>query len=525
MLTEAINNALAAGGQTAAELVTALGAGGVRATRSEVNSLLYRGQGSSFRHDGETRPRWSLVNAASANFQRRIEPSLNPLKSVDTRARLRTWQHEALVAWSAAECRGVVQAVTGTGKTRLGQEAIRAEAARGGRSLVLVPTTALLAQWYDILRKDDPDLRVGRLGDGHTDSFVRHDVLIATPQSAKNGTGFSGGNGLLVADEVHRYGSPTWSEALDEKFPRRLGLSATYQRDDLGNEKYLDPYFGGPEPVYDIGFQRAIADEVVSPFVLAMIGVRFGSYERDVYDQNAMKAWSARKTLLEEFDLPRAPFGEYMREVQQTAHGKLGGKAQKLAWSYLSGFSACRTLLADTSLKVDRALDLSPVVATAHGTLVFTQTVAAAKTVATRFAGFGYSTAAIYGGLDRGEREHILNGFRNQDTTMVSAPRVLDEGIDVPDADLAIVLAASSSRRQMIQRVGRTLRKRPGKVARLVVMYVEGTVEDPNNGAHQSFLDEVTAVTRDIRYFGPNDNANKICAWLLRDQQRLGTAV
>ena len=68
----------------------------------------------------------------------------------------------------------------------------------------------------------------------------------------------------------------------------------------------------------------------------------------------------------------------------------------------------------------------------------------------------------------------------------MSAPRVLDEGVDVPAADLAVIVGASRSRRQMIQRMGRILRRKSdGRLARLAVLFVEGTVEDPAAGAHE----------------------------------------
>jgi superfamily II DNA or RNA helicase len=72
----------------------------------------------------------------------------------------------------------------------------------------------------------------------------------------------------------------------------------------------------------------------------------------------------------------------------------------------------------------------------------------------------------------------------------VTAPQVLDEGVDVPAADLAVILASSRSRRQMIQRMGRVLRRKPERtLARFVIVHVEGTVEDPSCGAHETFLD------------------------------------
>jgi superfamily II DNA or RNA helicase len=76
---------------------------------------------------------------------------------------------------------------------------------------------------------------------------------------------------------------------------------------------------------------------------------------------------------------------------------------------------------------------------------------------------------------------------------------VLDEGVDVPDAELAVVLAAFRTRRQMIQRLGRVLRLKPdGRAATLVIAFAIDTREDPAQGAQEHFLSEVTDVARSI---------------------------
>ena len=79
----------------------------------------------------------------------------------------------------------------------------------------------------------------------------------------------------------------------------------------------------------------------------------------------------------------------------------------------------------------------------------------------------------------------------------VAAPRVLDEGVDVPDANLGIVMSASRTRRQMIQRMGRILRRKgPGVAARFVIMFAKDTVEDPANRIERDgFLDEIERIS------------------------------
>lgn len=88
---------------------------------------------------------------------------------------------------------------------------------------------------------------------------------------------------------------------------------------------------------------------------------------------------------------------------------------------------------------------------------------------------------------------------------------VLDEGVDLPEADLAIIVAASRTRRQMIQRMGRVLRRKPdGRLARIAIVYVAGSYEDPELGAHEAFLDTVRDVADDYRDYRPGSPSRQI---------------
>nr|WP_274387417.1 helicase-related protein [Salsipaludibacter albus] len=128
-------------------------------------------------------------------------------------------------------------------------------------------------------------------------------------------------------------------------------------------------------------------------------------------------------------------------------------------------------------------------------TLVFCDTVDQAEQVATVMRAAGPLAETIHGGLSSERRRIRMAQFRNGNLPVVVAPRVLDEGVDVPDADVAIVLAAFRSRRQMVQRLGRVLRRTPDdRVARLLIVHAVGTHEDPSKGAHEEFLDEVLPV-------------------------------
>lgn len=95
-----------------------------------------------------------------------------------------------------------------------------------------------------------------------------------------------------------------------------------------------------------------------------------------------------------------------------------------------------------------------------------------------------------------------------------SAPRILDEGIDVPEADLAVVLAASRSRRQMVQRMGRVLRrKEDGRRARFAIVYVNESSDDPFDAAYEGQHDELLDAADDEETFSP-DEVDALTAFL-----------
>ncbi len=418
----------------------------------------------------------------------------------DLRLSLYPWQSDALDAWEAHGARGVVEAVTGAGKTMVGVAATLDELRRRGQVLVLVPTVELLHQWVAQL---EPRLgggwSVGRLGGGSSDHLASHDVVVAVVNSARamDVRPIRRG-GLLVADECHRYGSAVNRLALDRRFGRRLGLSATYAREDDGNLAWLDPYFGGT--CFRLGYARAVADGVTARFTVTLIGVRLSADEQACYDDLSewMKVLWAR--LVTQHDLPTEPFGAFLRALAVLADGT--GPGSKLARAYRQAMRERRRLLADTPAKDQAVASIAPALADAERAIVFTQSIAVAERIRSVLSRGGVVAGVIHSELGLPERREVLRRFADGEVPVLAAPRLLDEGVDVPAADLAVIVGASRSRRQMIQRMGRVLRRKPGgRWARFAVVFVEGTVEDPRAGAHEAFLDEIVDVADEISVF------------------------
>lgn len=469
------------------------------------------------------RQQWSLVEpdqvvaTAGADALGGVDPSVT--RAALDGLELRPWQAEAFAAWSGT-CRGVIEAVTGTGKTRLAIAAARTVLDRGGRVLVLVPTLELLDQWRASVRELLPDASVGRLGGGSNDDLFGHQVLLATPHSASDVPIDlpPGAAGLVVADEAHRYGAPTWGTALPATFGLRLALTATYERGDEGVEEVLEPYFG--PVVFRYRYDRAVAEGTVAPFSIALAGVELSPEERRVHDTADARVRSLHRELVGVLGMPKEP-GALLRAVAAVVAesgdaGRGDGRQAAACQEYLVRIRQRRDVAATALAKLDVARSAAPGLAGGRS-LVFTDTIDQAEAAARVLVTAGLRAETIHGQLP-GERRRIrLAEFRRGRIEALVAPRVLDEGIDVPAADVAVVLAAFRTRRQLVQRLGRVLRlKEDGRQARLVLAYARGTGEEPARGGHADFLAEVAAVARSIDELDVTARPDAVGRWLAR---------
>src|SRR3954470_3294088 len=420
------------------------------------------------------------------------------------------WQFDALVAWLRCGRRGVIEAVTGSGKTDVAIAAIADALRRDRFVLVLVPTRVLMEQWHGRLLAALPRARIGRLGDSGKDSPGSCDVLIATRHSAARYQPVppSDRGGLLIADECHSLGGGILRRALLSQYDERLGLTATLERADDAVTDLLLPYFGGVCHRY--GFEEAIADGVCARPRVAFVGVPLSADERAEYIATEQRLVDARSQLRAVPGMPLTPFGDFIAAVAHLAAGDAGPDG-RAAREYLEVFSLRRQIVAQSRGKYELLGRLAPAIKVADGSLLFTETVRGANHAINRLDPH-VAIELITGSTARRQRKSILGDLRTRRLDAVAAPRVLDEGIDVPDADLGIVMSASRTRRQMIQRMGRILRrKRPGGRARFVIMYAQDTLEDPAHRVERDgFVEEIERISEatgvfDASHFGALD--------------------
>jgi superfamily II DNA or RNA helicase len=427
------------------------------------------------------------------------------------------WQAEAYGWWVAHGSRGIVEAVTGTGKTTVGLAAIAASMRSRERVLLLVPTIVLQEQWVARMQRYLPDARVANLGGAVSDGAISkpHDVMVAVINSAANhAQRLDGQYACVIADECHRYGAPTYRKGLLDGAARRLGLTATLERLDEGVEEALTPYFGGHLFRYD--FDRATSDRVLASFVVANVGVQLTADEHQQFDIVDELCRNARAKLIHQYGYP-ADIAQFMPAVALAAKTKitLWGEG-RLARQYMSAFSQRIKILAETPARRDLLGKLAAVIQRSGGCLAFTETVQMADQAAGTLRSCGIAAEPFHSDLSNAERQIRLDQLKRGRLQAVVGVRALDEGVDVPDVNLGIIMSASRQKRQMVQRLGRIVRKKPDdRFAVLINFFANGTPEDPRQGAHEAFLDAITNGADDIATF-PDGYTPALERYLLR---------
>lgn len=412
---------------------------------------------------------------------------------------LYAWQAEALDSWRSRGRHGIVEAVTGTGKTKVGLEAIRQALDEGRRAAVLVPTIALRQQWHGELRKALPgSVKIGKMGDGSADTLGSHHVVVAVVNAAANKPLTTNPGHLIVADECHRYAAPTFHKALLNEFELRLGLTATLERPDR-QEHLLTKYFG--DVCFSIAYGRALADEVVAHYSLALIGVPMTGAERSSYDELTTKMGEDIQLLENRYRIPTTPFHLFLRRVTELADDSSAAGCD-VARRFLATTQSRKRLMANSAGKRAAVGDLVPALRAAERVLVFTETQQSADEIAAQITALGLPAKPLHAGLSDADPLDRLRDFKEGKFRVLVAVKALNEGVDVPAVDLGVIVSASRTRRDMIQRMGRVLRRKPDdRLARFAVIYLQDSTEDPHLGGHEAFLAEVMGFADDLDIF------------------------
>ncbi|MFO0725730.1 MAG: DEAD/DEAH box helicase family protein [Myxococcota bacterium] len=377
---------------------------------------------------------------------------------------LRPYQKEALEAWRSSRARGVVVLPTGAGKTYL---AVLAILEKQRSTLVIAPTLDLVRQWYDVLRLAF-QTEVGVIGGGE---YRVAPLTVTTYDSAhlyaeRLGNRF----GLVIFDECHHLPAEAYSLAAEMCLaPFRLGLTATPERAD-GQERRLESLIG--PSVLRRGVAE-LAGEWLAEYEVETLSIPLSPAERGEYDsEREIYRNYLRKSGIR-IGSPQG-FAEF---IQRSAGSDEGRRA----------YGAYRRQR-ELALAASGKLEVLGELLRRHQqdqTLIFTEDNAMAYRIARQLL-----IPAITHQTKVSERSQILASFEQGALGAVVTSKVLNEGVDVPSANVAVIVSGSGSVREHVQRLGRILRKKEGKTAVLYELITEGTAESyigERRRAHEAY--------------------------------------
>lgn len=360
------------------------------------------------------------------------------------------YQTTALMTWKENSRRGSIVLPTGAGKSFLALKAI--DDVRKS-TMVIAPTIDLMSQWYALLT-DAFGCDIGILGGGYHEITP---LTVTTYDSAyiymaQYGNLFS----LLVFDEVHHLPSPNYIQIAEMSIaPFRLGLTATYERED-GAEAKLETLLG---PVlYRVGVKE-LKGKYLSDYQIVRIRVELTPKEKRIYEETS----SEYHGFIKEENL--IPYGKgWKRFIRKSAEEEKARKA-------LMSRKEFKRLLAGAERKLE-TLDSLLKQHKDDKVIVFTEDNNLVYQISREFL-----LPAITHQTKTKERKTILDGFKKGVYPALVTSRVLNEGIDIPQAKVAIILGGTASKREYLQRLGRILRKEGDTKAILYEVVTIGTSE------------------------------------------------
>ena len=364
---------------------------------------------------------------------------------------LRDYQKEALDSWVRNGNKGVIALPTGSGKTII---AIAALSLLRQHTLIIAYTKEQLIQWKNAILKftNLPEYMVGMYYSGEKRVSP---ITLTTYQTAyRHIDKFARNYSLLIVDEVHHLPAEKF-KFIAESLPilSRMGLSATPYRED-GKHVELFPLMGGI--VYYKSPQELAKQGYLASYRIVTIKVELKPSERRrLYELRSKYRKLVGYSRFEDI-LKLARQGDEKAIEALRLHNEMS----KLIHKSLSKIEKVEEIIRKELMNGSKII-------------VFAHYVDLAEEIARRVNGY-----LLTGELPADHRKIILERFRNSKSGVLVVTTLGDEGLDIPDANVGILVAGTGSRRQFIQRLGRLLRPANNKVATLYEIITKGTVEE-----------------------------------------------
>ncbi len=373
---------------------------------------------------------------------------LVPCNELVSNVKLRDYQDEALEQWLKQK-KGVVVMPTGSGKTIL---AIKIIENVNASTLIIVPTLDLVSQWKEMLEKAFI-LPIGEFTGSKKDLRA---ITVSTYDSAYiNSENLGNKFKLLVFDEVHHLPSEGYRQ-IAEMFaaPFRLGLTATYERPDNLHEE-LPRLIGGK--VFEIKVGE-LSGNYLAEYEISTIKVALTEEEEKKYHDS----YKVFRDYLIKRNIRMNKASDFKKIVMRSGTDPEARKA-------ILSRNRAERIAYNSKNKIEKIKEL---LNREDRTIIFTRYNDMVHAISRRFF-----IPCITHKTDARERKVILKKFKNGKYSTIISSHVLDEGINVPEANIGIILSGTGSSREFVQRLGRLLRPQEGKKAILYELISKRTME------------------------------------------------
>ena len=399
------------------------------------------------------------------------------------------FQQEAIDAWEANNYKGIYALATGLGKTFTALFSLKKYAELNNNQylcIIVCPSESLIYQWEGeikkilkmnpIVLKDEKGWNktlkeeIGNLNNG----FEENKICLATYQVYYKENFISNIENceikkIIICDEVHNAGAQTWRKGLIESYDSRIALSATPERHfDEDGTSLIKEYFGGV--VMDRDLEWGINNGFLSPYYYYADSIDLTEEELIEYRKITRKMMIFYdKTKSAQNDIRFLRQANLRAQIIKTAYNKINAfeeLVRKLEFNLNGGFVFC-----GNKKFLERIQDIL-------------------KKHEMRYRRFIAEE-------ETGDRKEIIAKFKNKRLDAIAAIDCLDEGIDIPTAETAILLSSSSNSKQYIQRRGRVLRipkENKDKVAKIYDFVCIPPIDDKS-----TFLMEQSIIAKQLK--------------------------
>ncbi|MCL4480191.1 MAG: DEAD/DEAH box helicase family protein [Candidatus Thermoplasmatota archaeon] len=381
------------------------------------------------------------------------------------------YQTQAIAAWENAGKKGILSMATSTGKTITALSAIRPLVESGYPILVLVPTKILIEQWEAEIKKFYPEVPMLVAGGGRDwkastskRMFISHvmnpRIILSTLGTASTSDFVEfitqAKDLVMVADEVHRMGSEHYRRLLSVPCLARLGLSATPERlFDVEGSQALATAFGD-RPVFTLPLDGKVKLRSDSSTEVPILGKFLSRYHYDFYpiklNNTEQGEWNKITTRIKRF----AAANSNKEKGAVDAHLNDFIKLQLIKRA---------RIIKNAESKIKVAQQIVEEKYPPEGKwIVYCDNETQMNSVWGTLVNANPSTRIwrYFSGMSADERELTLGQIQETPGIVVSI-KCLDEGVNMPSVNGAIILASSTNPREYIQRRGRVLRLFPNK--------------------------------------------------------------